>query len=113
MGKKFFNIDNLAIPIGKNQIELSVFGNGFGECIVIIINSEEVLIIDSFLGESGKPIALEYLDIMGIDYSKIKALAITHWHTDHIKGAADIIKSSNCLLLINQVRQGCVLSFPT
>lgn len=79
----------------QNEIEFCVFGRGFGECIIIGIGGEYI-IVDSFINPTtNRPIALDYLDSIGINYNTIKEVAISHWHTDHIYGISQILEVAN------------------
>ncbi len=53
------------------------------------------MVVDSCLDrESRQPIALKYLTELGIDVAtSVKLFVITHWHDDHLKGAADILSA--------------------
>lgn len=83
-------------PPADNEIEISVFGPGLGECILCHMGSGRWLVVDSFIdGNSAQPIALAYLRSLGIDPSAaIKLIVATHWHDDHIRGLADILKAA-------------------
>ena len=54
------------------------------------------MIVDSCLnGETGRPIALDYLDSMGVDLDKqVKLVLVTHWHDDHIRGVGEIVRAA-------------------
>ncbi len=80
-------------PPEYNEYEISVFGKGYGESIVLSCGNKNFIIVDSFLNpDTGRPIALDYLDSMNITYDRIKQVVITHWHDDHIKGISRIIQ---------------------
>ena len=52
------------------------------------------IIIDSCkptLSSTDPPIALIYLEKMGIDPKNVSDIFISHWHDDHIKGIAEIV----------------------
>ncbi len=51
------------------------------------------MIVDSCLDRnSRRPIALQYLQELAIDVSTaVRLFVVTHWHDDHINGAADIL----------------------
>lgn len=87
----------------KDNIEIVVFGKGVGECIVVKTATNKVIVVDSFINdETGNPIALDYLEKVGIKSDAIKCLVLTHFHDDHIKGAYNIIqKSPNAKLVVN------------
>lgn len=95
-GQNFLADAKLKIKPKDSEIEISVFGRGFGECIVICCGNQEFIVIDSFLNPQTKnPIALDYLNALGVSATSIKKVVLTHWHADHISGAADILKVAN------------------
>lgn len=67
-----------------------------GECVVVHLGSGEWMIVDSCInGETGRPIALDYLDLIGVDVAKqVKLVLITHWHDDHIRGVGEIVREA-------------------
>lgn len=76
------------------EIEVSIFGPGLGECIVIHLGSRNWIILDSCLDDSKNPVALTYLNEIGVDLnSEVKAIIATHWDDDHIKGMSQLLKS--------------------
>lgn len=84
---------SLKIPPARDEIEVSLFGPGYGESIVIHIGDNNWIIIDSCIDYiSKKPLALEYLNKINVIPAKdVKQVIITHWHDDHIKGIAEIV----------------------
>jgi hypothetical protein len=81
-------------PPRHNELEISLFGPGIGECIVIHIGDNQWIIVDSCIDSSTKePAPLGYLNQLGINpYENVKLFIITHWHSDHIRGASEIAK---------------------
>lgn len=79
-----------------DQIEVSLFGPGVGECVVVHLGEGDWVVVDSCIDtRSRNPIALEYLDGLGVDISKaVKLLVVTHWHDDHIRGSSRILKAT-------------------
>jgi len=75
--------------------EISLFGPGVGECIVLHVGNGRWFIIDSCLcPETKQPIALRYLASIGVDVERqVVGILITHWHSDHIKGASTLLKA--------------------
>ena len=75
------------------EIEVSLFGPGFGECVVIHLGSNRWVVVDSCLDkESKRAAALTYLDRIGVDpRSSVDAIICTHWHDDHIRGMASVL----------------------
>lgn len=78
-----------------DEIEISVFGPGYGESILVHIGDQQWFVIDSCIDFLSKePASLNYLKKLNIDPSKvIKQIIITHWHDDHIKGIAQVINA--------------------
>ena len=81
-------------PPSSEELEVSIFGPGRGECVVLHLGQNEWMIIDSCLDKkSRQPIALEYLRNFGIPVeSAVKLVGVTHWHDDHIRGCCQLIK---------------------
>ena len=53
----------------------------------------EWLIVDSCVDEAGEPAALLYLKRIGVDVATaVRLIAVTHWHDDHIRGMAKLIR---------------------
>ena len=95
-GQNFLTELGIQKSPGINEIELSVFGRGYGECLVISCGSKEFIVVDSFKNsETGNPIALDYLETMGISSNAIKQIVLTHWHQDHITGISEILQKAS------------------
>ncbi len=86
-------MDNLKPP-SDHEIEISLFGPGYGESILVHIGNEQWLIIDSCLEpQSGMPAALWYFKKINVNVSKcVKFVAVTHWHDDHVRGISTIFR---------------------
>jgi glyoxylase-like metal-dependent hydrolase (beta-lactamase superfamily II) len=83
-------------PPITHEIELSVFGKGYGECLVISCGLNEFIVVDSFINnDTGRPIALDYLEAMGIPFESIKQVVLTHWHKDHIAGITEVLQRAS------------------
>jgi len=76
----------------SDELEVSVFGPGFGECVVVHLGDGKWMVVDSCLNDSRtEPIALEYLKSLNVDVaSQIKLIVVTHWHDDHIRGSGEL-----------------------
>jgi hypothetical protein len=83
-------------PPDPDQIEVSLFGPGIGESVVVHLGLGEWMVIDSCVDSRTRvPAALQYLNKLGVDISRsVKVLVITHWHNDHMRGAARIFEIS-------------------
>ncbi|SHE36145.1 hypothetical protein SAMN05444339_101153 [Loktanella atrilutea] len=76
----------------NGKVQVTVFGPGFGESILIHIGDRSWIIIDSCLNDSRKPAALDYLKSIGVDVaSEVFLIVATHWHDDHIKGLKETL----------------------
>lgn len=78
----------------KDEAEVSVFGPGYGESVLVHLGQHEWMIVDSCINStSGMPAALEYLQGLGINPAKaVKLIIATHWHDDHIRGLSTIFR---------------------
>ena len=82
-------------PPASNEAEISIFGPGIGECIVVHLGGNEWIVVDSCLDrKSRQPVALQYLHSLDVNVaSSVKLFVVTHWHDDHINGAAKILEA--------------------
>lgn len=80
-------------PPLETEVEITIFGPGFGECILVHAGFNEWIVVDSCLDStSGRPAALSHLESIGVDpASAIKFVLVTHWHDDHIGGMAELL----------------------
>ncbi|MBS1004138.1 MBL fold metallo-hydrolase [Acetobacter thailandicus] len=84
-------MDQLDAP-QEGVLEISVFGKGYGESIVIHLPDGKWIIIDTYLDINSTPIALKYLRDIGINpASSVSVVLLTHWHDDHIQGASTVV----------------------
>ncbi len=90
-------------PPRPHELEISVFGPGIGECIVVHIGDGDWIIVDSCINkQNGEPVALDYLRSLEVDVaSKVKLVIATHWHDDHIRGLAKIVGAAETARFVN------------
>jgi hypothetical protein len=83
------------IPPKADEIEITLFGPGFGESLVIHLGYERWVIIDSCIDSgTNEPAALQYLGNIGVDAkSCVSHVIATHWHDDHVGGLSEIIET--------------------
>lgn len=68
-----------------DEIEVTLFGRGVGESLVVHLPGGDWLIIDSF--EAGrKPVAMRYLESINVKQEQVKVLVVTHFDKDHYGG---------------------------
>lgn len=81
------------LPPARDELEVSVFGPGYGESIVVHIGEGQWLIVDSCQQKGvDLPAPLDYLLRLGVEpQDAVKLIVATHWHDDHIRGMAKII----------------------
>lgn len=81
-------------PPPSDEIEISVFGPGFGESIVAHIGGGEWIVVDS-CRSNGSILPLEYLKQLQVPLdSAVRVVLATHWHNDHIRGLAQIVEQA-------------------
>lgn len=74
-----------------HEIELSLFGRGYGESALIHLGSEQWVLIDSLRTAQGNPAPLVYLNSLGVNPAKaLRYIIATHWHDDHVAGISEI-----------------------
>ncbi|MCL2725124.1 MAG: MBL fold metallo-hydrolase [Polyangiaceae bacterium] len=86
----------LDVPPRADELEISLFGPGVGECVVAHIGGGEWLVVDSCLNpESREPAALEYLSRIGVRVeSDVRYVVVSHWHDDHTRGVSRVLEAS-------------------
>jgi hypothetical protein len=77
-------------PPAAGEIEISLFGRGFGEAIVAHLGDGRWMLVDSLVEENDEPVALRYLAEIGVDPSHVVLIVATHWHDDHVAGLAQV-----------------------
>ena len=82
-------------PPAPEELEISLFGPGFGECVLLHIGDGEWVQIDSCVDhKTRRPVSLEYLSRLGIDSATaIKHVIVSHWHDDHVRGIGEVVRS--------------------
>ena len=83
------NINN---PPANGELEITLFGPGYGESIVLHVGDGSWVVVDSCINPAGEPRALQYLNELGIDPAcAVRLVVATHWHDDHIRGMARLV----------------------
>lgn len=80
----------------SRELEVSIFGPGFGECIVLHLGDGNWAVVDSCLDPTSKqPAALHYLNCIGVDAANaIQLVVATHWHDDHMQGISRVFQTA-------------------
>ena len=90
-------------PPEANQLEISVFGPGTGECVLVHIGDGDWIVVDSCIDRrTQRPVALDYLASLRVDVAvRVKLVVATHWHDDHIRGLADVLLAAENAKFVN------------
>lgn len=82
-------------PPKASELEVSIFGPGVGECVVVHLGFSEWMIVDSCIDRQTRmPVAKAYLTRLGVALDAVKLVVVTHWHDDHMRGAAEIVREA-------------------
>ena len=82
------------LPPKRGEFELTLFGPGYGECVVLHAGDGIWAIVDSCIDESGTPRALRYFEDINVDAAEaVRLVVATHWHDDHIRGMAQLVET--------------------
>jgi hypothetical protein len=75
-------------------MEVSIFGPGYGECVVLHLCNNNWFIVDSCISPvTHEPVALDYLNELNIEPTAVRQVIATHWHDDHIRGLGQILRT--------------------
>jgi hypothetical protein len=76
-------------PPADDEIEVTLFGPGYGEAVAVHLGQGDWLLVDSCLDPDSKvPASGAYLDQIGIAPQRVCAIVASHWHDDHVRGMA-------------------------
>lgn len=86
--------NSLSGPPRYNEVEVSIFGPGYGESVLVHLGQHDWLIVDSCLNQTSKqPASIEYLHSIGVNPSAtVKLVVATHWHDDHVRGLGSVFR---------------------
>ncbi len=89
-------------PPDPNEIEVSIFGPGYGESSLLHLGGNEWLLVDSCINPiTREPAAFTYLRSIGINPAEaIRLIFITHWHDDHIRGISKVFQECESATVI-------------
>lgn len=78
-------------PPTVDEIEITLFGPGFGEAIAIHLGDGVWILVDSCIEpDSSRPATEAYLDRFGIVPEQVRTIIASHWHDDHVRGIAKL-----------------------
>lgn len=80
-------------PPSADELEVSLFGTGYGESLLIHYTNNKWIIIDSCYDYKNKNSAvLSYFQQLNISPDTTHII-VSHWHDDHIKGISQLLDS--------------------
>lgn len=81
-------------PPDSDEVEVSIFGSGYGESILLHVGGNNWFIVDSCIDPITKEsVILNYLKKIKVDPVKdVKQIIATHWHDDHVRGLGEIVR---------------------
>jgi len=80
------------IPLA-DEVEVTFFGPGYGECSLIHLGHGDCMIVDSCVSRDGSIPVLNHLDMIGVNTATaVKLVVATHWHDDHIRGISSVLQ---------------------
>lgn len=77
-----------------DEVEISLFGPSYGECVVIHAGNGVWLVVDSCtIPGTGKSRCVHYFEEIGVNVSSaVKRIIATHWDQDHIRGLSQLVE---------------------
>jgi hypothetical protein len=88
---------------GLDVVEVSIFGPGKGESILLHLGNDQWIIVDSCVDRSdGSLPVLNYLHTIGVDTSNsVKMIVGTHAHDDHIAGISRLLEACSSAVFVS------------
>lgn len=82
------------ISPAHDELEISIFGPGYGEAILLHLGTGKWILVDSCIDPASKqPAPLKYLSDLNVDVAdNVELIVTTHWHSDHIRGISSVVK---------------------
>lgn len=89
-------------PPGSGELEVSVFGPGYGESVLVHVGHGAWIVIDSCINPQSKRSApLDYLESIGVaPETAIRLVVASHWHADHVRGLHQIYSAAKSAYFI-------------
>ena len=86
-------MSKLSQPPGQLEIEVSVFGPGYGEAVAVHFGNGKWMLVDSCTFDVERtPAPLAYLEGMDISPEEcVSTIVVSHWHDDHVRGIGEIV----------------------
>lgn len=78
----------------SDELEVSIFGPGFGEALAVHVGQGSWILIDSCWQDRIRqvPVSANYLDQLSVAPDMVRQVVASHWHDDHVKGLSKLIE---------------------
>jgi len=76
-----------------DELEVMVFGPGFGEAVLVHLGEGQWIAIDSCHDPQRRPATLAYLNSIGVAANAVQVIVASHWHDDHVRGISELASS--------------------
>jgi beta-lactamase superfamily II metal-dependent hydrolase len=88
------SLNMLSDPPAADEVEVSIFGPGKGECVLVHLCDNRWIIVDSCIDQRTREIpALSYLERAGVVAEQAVELVVgTHAHDDHFAGISKVFE---------------------
>ena len=98
-------MQNYGTRPAPDEIEVIVFGPGYGEAIALHLGDDTWVLVDSCIDPEAKlPASLQYLKQIGVPADKVHTIVASHWHDDHVRGISALVNACpNAELIISGV----------
>lgn len=81
-------------PPAEDEIEVTVFGPGYGEAIAVHLGDHNWMLVDSCIDPHSRgPASLSYLKSIDVAPENVRVIVASHWHDDHVRGISDIARA--------------------
>lgn len=82
---------NYGTPPAADEIEVTLFGPGYGEAIAVHLGDGAWLLVDSCINPDNKvPASAHYLESIGVEQHQVHTIVASHWHDDHVRGISQL-----------------------
>lgn len=77
-----------------DELEVSLFGPGYGEAIAMHIGDGQWMLVDSCWLDRRHSVAVtaKYLEDLGVADDQVRHVIASHWHDDHVGGIASLVR---------------------
>lgn len=86
-------------PPGRDEIEITLIGPGFGESVVVHLGGNEWMVVDCCT-RGGNVLPLTYLDAIDVSHDQVTRVVATHWDLDHVAGLGRLVRACSPTLVV-------------